>query len=155
MSDASKRVWLKWLALACRVILGAVFIYAGSLKIGQPGQFAADITNYNLLPESMSLTAAYLVPWLAVVCGLALILGWAKKGASILISGLTAAFIAALVVNLVRGVDIDCGCFGDSGTSITEALIRDMALIPLCLGALYAAFSSKASVISNRKLNGQ
>lgn len=139
---------MKWLALACRVVLGALFIYAGVLKMGQPGQFALDIANYRLLPEGWPLIAAYLVPWLEVVCGLGLILGLAKKGAAVWISVLLAAFIAALAVNLVRGVDIDCGCFGGSGSDISEALIRDLALAPLCLGALYSAFSKKL----NRKL---
>lgn len=138
-----KKTWDQWLFLACRVALGGVFIYAGSLKIGQPGQFAADIANYRLLPEGLTLWAAYLLPWLEVVCGLALILGFLKKGASIWITLMMTAFLTALAVNMVRGVNVDCGCFGGSGSDVSQAFYRDLALVPLCLAALYSSFSRR------------
>lgn len=132
---------LQRLAWVCRVALGVVFITAGVLKVGDPGRFAADIEAYRLLPQSLSLPAAYLMPWLEMASGLALIIGRWTKGASIWASAMMVAFVTALVVNLTRGLDIDCGCFGSKSSTMTEALIRDLAILPLCAGALYSAFT--------------
>ena len=45
-----KRPRYRWFVLAVRVIVGAVFIYAGALKIGDPLQFADNIASFRLLP---------------------------------------------------------------------------------------------------------
>ncbi len=130
----------RWLGLACRLALGGLFLYAALLKIGDPAAFAKDIANYRLLPESWATAAAYLIPCLEVVVALGLITGIWLRGAALWASGLMLVFIAALVVNLARGLDIDCGCFGSGESDPVTALYRDLALLPLCAATLWAGF---------------
>lgn len=113
--------------LLLRVGLGAVFVYAGAVKIWDfhglhwaTPEFYEDITNFHLLEailpprfasDAAMLLAVYL-PWVEVSAGMALLLRRATFGASALVALLTLVFIAALASAWARGLDISCGCFG-------------------------------------------
>ena len=56
------------------LIIGAIFIYAGTLKAMQPLGFANDIENYHLVPWALGVRFAFYLPWLEIFCGIALIL---------------------------------------------------------------------------------
>src|SRR2546426_11496867 len=92
--------------------LGAVFIYAGLTKVVDPVAFANDIDNYKILPWPLVVRLAFYLPWLELLCGLALILRFFYRGGLFILTGLTFVFIAASVIAKVRGLDITCGCFG-------------------------------------------
>lgn len=97
---------------AVRLLVGGVFIYAGYVKIIDPSGFAKNIYQYQLLPNNqlVNLTALFL-PWLEVVCGLALIIApRLRRGASVWIIGMLMVFTAAVIISLARGLDISCGC---------------------------------------------
>ncbi|MCM2356907.1 MAG: DoxX family membrane protein [Geobacteraceae bacterium] len=114
-----------------RLALGGVFLYAGAVKIGDLSGFAGDIAAYRLLPHFGNYLAAAVIPWLEALCGVLLITGWRVRGAASLIMALTLVFMAALASVLVRGLDIDCGCFrhGGAKTSAWTALGRDSLLL--------------------------
>jgi putative oxidoreductase len=117
--------------LFVRLALGGVFLYAGAAKIGNLTAFAGDIAAYRLLPHFANYLAAAILPWLEALCGLLLITGWRVRGALGTVTLLTAVFMAALASVLVRGLDIDCGCFrhGGAKTSAWVALGRDALLL--------------------------
>ena len=58
---------------ALAVLAGAVFVYAGVLKVRDPLQFANDISNYRIIPWSVGVGLAFYLPWLELLCGLALV----------------------------------------------------------------------------------
>jgi len=124
--------------LLIRLVLGGVFLYAGCVKLADPVAFAGNIAAYRILPYFGNYLAAAVIPWLEIVCGLLLIVGWRTKAAASLIALLTLVFMAALASTLVRGLDIDCGCFRQGGekTSAWTALGRDSILLGLALFAL-------------------
>lgn len=118
-------------ALAARVVVGALFVYAGWLKLTDPVSFAAAVDNYRLIsPPYTDIVAAWLPP-LEVLCGASLVLGVFLRPAALVLGLLNLVFMAALVAAAARGLDIDCGCFGRSGipTSPLQALARDVALM--------------------------
>jgi uncharacterized membrane protein YphA (DoxX/SURF4 family) len=120
------------LTIVLRIAFGAVFILAAVGKIADPGSFADTIYNYQVLPESLVNITAVFLPWLEVLCGLALIAGFYTRGASFLLTGLTIVFMVALTYNISRGLNVDCGCFSvlDKGSSsMQDALIRDVFLL--------------------------
>ena len=121
-----------------RLALGGVFLYAGTAKIGNMTAFAGDIAAYRLLPHFANYLAAAILPWLEALCGLLLITGWRVRGALATITLLTAVFMAALASVLVRGLDIDCGCFrhGGAKTPAWLALGRDSLLLVASLVVL-------------------
>ncbi|ACM19179.1 hypothetical protein Geob_0817 [Geotalea daltonii FRC-32] len=115
-----------------RVALGTVFVYAGALKADDIVAFAGNIAAYQLLPYWANYLAAAILPWLEICCGLLLIIGWRLRAASALVILLNVVFIIALSAALVRGLDIDCGCFKQGGgdkTSAWQALLRDVVLL--------------------------
>ena len=104
------------LAFVARVALGSVFIYASLDKIRHPGLFAEAVYNYQLSPEMAVNLVAILLPWLELWSGALLVLGVWVRGSVLILSGLMVIFLAALGINLARGLDIHCGCFTTQGS---------------------------------------
>src|ERR1700732_5092982 len=94
------------------VIVGGIFVYAGAIKGLDPTQFANDIDNYKALPWFISVRLAFYLPWLEMLCGLALIFRFLYRGGLSICSALTLVFMGATIAAKARGLDITCGCFG-------------------------------------------
>jgi len=99
-----------------RLVLGVVFIVAGLDKILHPLAFAKSIDNYQILPVTLLNLAAIILPWIELVLGSILAAGVWLPGAVVLVNLLLAAFLAALIFNVARGLNVDCGCFTQSKT---------------------------------------
>jgi putative oxidoreductase len=105
----------KWFTIVLRLVLGGVFIAAGGLKIFDPAGFAVSVANYRLVPHDLINLVAITLPWIEVLAGLFLVFGFWTRASAVLISGMTAVFMVAIVTALARGLDIECGCFGTVG----------------------------------------
>jgi len=130
----------KYLSFAIRLILGSVFIYASISKIEHPAQFLTVIENYRLLSTAQSHYAALFLPWLELFCGLFLMTGIFVETSAGLISIMLVFFMAALLSALLRGLDIDCGCFssGADGASVSALrLLEDMAMLAMAVYLYY------------------
>lgn len=117
-----------------RLLLGGTFLYAGVIKAADPVAFAGQVANYQLLPYAWNYLVAATLPYLEVLCGLLLLGNRWVRPATLLLGLLNLVFIAALVSLLVRGIDIDCGCFRPGTADKTgplAALIRDLGLMTL------------------------
>ena len=128
------------LSLAFRVILGSLFLYAGIAKIVDPMGFSLSIYNYKLLPDGLINVAAILLPWLEVIVGGSLLLGIGTAGGALIATALFSIFAGALTINLIRGLDIACGCFSTaaSGGSISGFyLFRDLSLLLMSIQILF------------------
>ncbi len=123
-----------------RLILGGLFVYAGVVKVLDPLDFAQNIRNYDLVGPSLSFIAAIVLPWLEVLAGACLVAGIWKRGAALVISGLLVFFIVLTVVTMIRGLDVDCGCFGaidrKAGLSV---ILEDLAMLYFSLCILFAS----------------
>jgi len=107
----------KYLLFLIRVCLSIVFIYAGAEKISNPDDFALSISNYRLLPISLLNFFAIILPWIEIVTGILLLFGISVKENSAIIFIMLSVFTLAIIISLFRGLNIDCGCFGN-GTKI-------------------------------------
>ena len=101
------------------VIIGGLFIYAGALKAWDPVKFATDIHNFRILSWPIGVRLAFYLPWLEIVCGVALLVGWLRSGAIAVLTGLTLIFIVATVSAQARGIDLECGCFGSASKDLS------------------------------------
>lgn len=121
----------KWFLLLLRLTLGGVFIYAGVLKIADPQAFADSIVTFSMLPkETINLLALTLPPF-EILLGILLVGGWKLRSASFAIAILCFVFAVALVQAIIRGLEVDCGCFGGGDPSplgVWLSLGRDLAL---------------------------
>ncbi len=107
----SDSLWFRRLALAARLVLGGVFLYACADKILHPAAFAEAVFNYQILPPQLINLAALIIPWGELLLGLLLLSGVWLPGASLGASLLLSIFIAALALDTARGLNISCGCF--------------------------------------------
>lgn len=128
-----------------RCVLGAVFLYAGIGKIIHPEVFGQAIYRYQLLPDLLVSLTAIILPWVELALGLLLIFGLWIPGTVFLCNVLLAVFLGLLVVTIMRGMDIDCGCFvvsrePESQTSLWWEVLRDAVFQGL---AIYLFFQTK------------
>jgi hypothetical protein len=129
-------------------VIGALFIYAGVIKAFAPFDFAHDIDNYKTLPWAISVRLAFFLPWLEILCGLALIARRLYLGALAILTALISVFIIASVVAKARGIDISCGCFGHAGKNLgfTWHLILDLAILAALI-ALWVKYRPPAEPV--------
>src|ERR1700724_3835370 len=117
------------------LVVGGVFIYAGVIKVLDPIQFGIDVDNYKILPWFISVRLAFYLPWLEILCGLALVFLFLYRGGLSILAALTSVFIIATVAAKVRGLDITCGCFGhvSKNWSFSQHLAVDLAIFAALL----------------------
>ncbi|HJW09416.1 MAG TPA: MauE/DoxX family redox-associated membrane protein [Holophagaceae bacterium] len=141
-----------WLGLGARLLLGGLFILAALPKLADPPGFAKAVWNYNLVPAGLLSATALTLPWLELLCGLALVAGRWVRPAAAWVAILLLGFMAALGINLVRNHPVDCGCFATSGAGRPAAerlrdmkldLARDAGILALALLALGSDERSK------------
>jgi uncharacterized membrane protein YphA (DoxX/SURF4 family) len=135
-----------WLVLPCRVILGGLFVFAGVMKLLKPMDFAQAIEAFKLMPEKaehLTVLATFVMPWLEIITGGFLVIGLWARSAALVISALLVVFIGMIASVLVRGLDVNCGCFGKFEYPCTGPMgwcqiIRD--LVMLGMGAVVVAW---------------
>ena len=95
------------------------------------------VRSYELLPESLVGTMAATLPYLEISLGVLLVLGFATRLAAALSAVLLLVFIGGVISAAVRGLSIDCGCFGGGGTvapgatTYTLEVVRDIGFLAL------------------------
>jgi len=143
-----------WLTVRAQLALGAVFVAAALPKLADPPGFAKAIWNYQLFPAWSVHPAALALPWLELLCGLALCLGLWTRAAASWLAGLLLAFVLAISFNLARRHPMDCGCFGTQAgpRTVQERLgdmrwdiLRDLGLLLLAAQVLAAGGTRKGS----------
>jgi len=146
--------WLRhpWLTTRTQITLGLIFVIAALSKISDPPAFAKAMWNYQLAPLWSIHPAALVLPWLELLCGLALCLGLWVRAATLWVLGLLVVFALALSINLARRHPVDCGCFSLAGPARTEAerlvdlrwaILRDLGLMLLAAQILLASRPSE------------
>ena len=111
-----------WLTLAFRLILGGVLLVAGALKVSDPYSSATSVRAYQILPVDLANFLGFVLPFAEVVIGIFLIVGiWVRLNA-IAGGALMVMFIIAIGQAWIRGISLDCGCFGKGGLLETEEL---------------------------------
>ena len=121
-----------WTERILRWALGVIFVYAAWSKIWNPQLFAEEISYYHMLTMQQVNWMAIFLPWLEMICGLALIFGITRRGATILVIGMLIAFTYAIGHAVHEGRDIQCGCFGhgESAERVGYLTIgRDLVMI--------------------------
>lgn len=136
VSTARRYLASSYATLLSRIVLGGVFLVAGASKVLDPGALAASIRSYELpLPEWFVSLSAHALPLLEVLLGLYLLAGLFTRLSARATNGLMVVFILALVQGALRGLQIDCGCFGGSAAESNLWLdaARDFGLLALGL----------------------
>ena len=128
---------LDWVGVLARLVVAGVLLVSGWLKAIDPQQTRIAVRAYQIFPASVADTIAAVLPFLELAVGLLLLVGMATRLAAVLAAVLLIAFIAGVISVAVRGLSIDCGCFGGGGevatgsTAYTAEIVRDVGLLVL------------------------
>jgi uncharacterized membrane protein YphA (DoxX/SURF4 family) len=139
--DSYKNRLLRWALLVVRIVLGAVFVYGGYVKLRAPwALYGMAIDSYHLVPLRFIEPLARTVPWFEVVVGLLLIFGCFLRISAPAVSLTLLIFFCAMLHAFVNHQQIDCGCFGPGDPISKLTLLRDGSLLAGSLWLTWTAF---------------
>jgi putative oxidoreductase len=128
-------------AMVVRIVLGAIFIYAAYIKLAESWRlFAAGIASYEVLPMWAVEILARTLPWFELLIGVCLIVGRWLRVSTVATSGLLLVFFSLMVRAHIKGMTIDCGCFGPGETISWKTLLRDGSMLAGSLVVTVVAF---------------
>lgn len=145
-----KRVLWRYLVIISRLVIGIMLIYAAVGKIKNPFNFSLLISGYEIVDLGVSKLTAIALPWIELTTGIFLVLGWWLRAASFIATGLFLIFIIVIGLALIRGLEIECGCFGllGEGQISFRLLLRDV--ISGLMAILIFVDSGKAQFYNQR-----
>ncbi len=124
-----------WLVILARVLIGVVFVFAGMSKLALPhAEVVAQMQQYTVIPRLLTPLIATVLPWVEVLSGAALLIGFLTTPAAWLVTVQLVSFCLLMIVVLMMGIEIeDCGCFGQWGWQETplQVLLRDLVMLAL------------------------
>jgi len=129
-------VWV----LILRVLLGVFFLYSGGIKIFVVGlsDFVDSVGNYQIVGAPWDAVVGYVLPWIEIASGLALVTGVASRGAALMVIGMILFFNGALAMAWVSGLEINCGCHAksDAPTNYLVKILLNFGLLVVALVTL-------------------
>jgi len=141
-----------------RLVLGGIFIYAGFSKLLLPNthlwpmfvlrfslsmnlsSFAQQVESYKMISPEASQLVAHTLPFVEIVLGLLLLIGWRLRIWSAAVTLIMAGFLTAVTRAYLLHMDIDCGCFGIPEKLTGMTVVRDGAFTALALIMTIFAF---------------
>jgi uncharacterized membrane protein YphA (DoxX/SURF4 family) len=115
-----------FVGLLARLILGVVLIVAGALKVTSPAVSARAVNAFQILPYEVARYVGYALPVVEIVVGVLLVTGLFTRLSAAVGGLLMLAFLVGIISAWMRGLSIDCGCFGGGG-SIDASQTRYLA----------------------------
>lgn len=145
------------MALGCRLLLGALFIIAGLQKLKSPDAFLEVVLKYEWVGVGLAQVIVAYLPWIEMMAGLWLLVGFKTRSAALVVAGLLVVFLVMLGIKY-HSTDVICGCFGTWRPEFPKtAFWRDVAL---SIPAVYLTFSREDSLsldawVVNRRGRGE
>jgi putative oxidoreductase len=113
--------------VALALAIAAIFIYAGLDKVRDQLQFADSIYAFAILPAVFVNLLAMGLPVFEIACGLLIFVPWTRRIGALAVALTSLVFFVALASALLRGLTLDCGCFG-SGTPSRPRMWMELGL---------------------------
>ena len=141
-----------------RLLIGGIFVYAGYAKLVYPNHnlwpwfmlkfsvsanlstFAFQVESYKILGAVTSSFVAHTLPFVEIVLGLLLLIGWRLRIWATIVSTILVGFLGAVTRAYLLHMDINCGCFGTPEPLTFMTVLRDSALVLLALVMTVFAF---------------
>jgi len=141
-----------------RLLLGGIFVYAGYAKLTYPNHnlwpylmlkfsisanlstLAFQVESYKVLSASGSAFVAHTLPYVEIVLGLLLLIGWKFRIWAAAVTAILAGFLILVTRAYLLHMDINCGCFGTPEPLTGMTVFRDAALVALAVLTTMFAF---------------
>ena len=98
------------ITVVLRIVLGAVFVLSSIGKIINPQDFSDIVRRYNIISELLVPYVAIVLPFVELLTGLLLVVGYKIKASALIVNVLLIAFIVFIIINMFRGETFECGC---------------------------------------------
>jgi uncharacterized membrane protein YphA (DoxX/SURF4 family) len=146
-----------------RLVLGGIFVYAGYAKLVYPNHnlwpffllkfsistnlstFAFQVESYNVLGAAGSSVVAHTLPFVEIVLGLLLLIGWKFRIWAAMVTAILAAFLTLVTRAYLLHMEINCGCFGTPEPLTGMTVVRDSTLVALAVIMTIFAFQEARS----------
>jgi len=117
-----------------RLGVGIPLVIAAVGKISSGTAFVEEVKDYQLLPDALAQVYGSALPWVELTVGCLLIVGLITTFASGIAVLTSLSLIIANAVVLGRGLNLDCGCFGNLAVLETrQAIIVDSVMMIMAL----------------------
>jgi uncharacterized membrane protein YphA (DoxX/SURF4 family) len=141
-----------------RVLLGAIFIYAGYSKAFLPNHtfwpffflkfsISTNLTNFALQVEAFKLLpawgvqfVAHTLPFTEIALGLLVLTGWKLRIWGLLLTAIMVGFFVVVLRAYLLHMDINCGCFATPEPINLKKVLEDAGLSALALLMTIFAF---------------
>ncbi|HMI52739.1 MAG TPA: MauE/DoxX family redox-associated membrane protein [Candidatus Saccharimonadales bacterium] len=158
MMQSSPFNYRRAIILIGRLLLGALFVYAGYAKIFLPNfipspmfalrfsiltnlsNFAMQVESYELLSRGGASFVAHTLPFAEIILGLLLLIGWQVRLWASLITLLLLGFVVVVSRAYALHMNINCGCFATPEPLTGYTVLRDAALTVFALVVTVLAF---------------
>ena len=141
-----------------RLLLGGIFLYAGYAKLTYPNHtlwpwfmlkfsvlanlstFAFQVESYQVLGPGGSSFVAHTLPFIEMVLGLLLLIGWKFRIWAAMVTAILVGFLTLVTRAYLLHMDINCGCFATPEPLTGMTVLRDSALLALAMVTTVFAF---------------
>lgn len=127
------------LSLIFRIIIGGIFLIAGLAKISDPVRFMLTLREFDMFPRSIIPFLAVFLPWLELILGMFIVIGLLYRTSAFMLAAMNIMFTLAILSVIIRGLEIDCGCFGLLADVLKlpdmadyKAVIRNLIFTGIC-----------------------
>ncbi len=129
----------------CTLVVVASLLVSGIKHILQPYFFAHTIASYELVPRGSLGAMMVIIPGLQLAIGLSLLTGVVGRAGFYSAAWLFVSFGLAQASVLVRGLKVDCGCFGFSSSEVTlGSAMLPCGLALACFAGIWASSASRS-----------
>ncbi len=132
----------RYVVLATSIAMAAIFTYAGIDKIRDPLSFADSVAGFAILPAVFINLLALGLPPFEIASGLMLLGPWTRRVGALAVAVLSVVFFTALASALLRGLTLDCGCFGTGAPSRPRMWLELALDVALFSGARFVYLRS-------------
>lgn len=133
--------WLgaRWVSTVARLVVGGVYLGSSLTKIGDIDGTIRTVRAYRLLPEAIAPTFGSALPIVELCLAGLLVAGLLTRIAAGLTIVMSAMFFFGVASAWARGLEIQCGCFGNNGAAThpvpgyVRELVLNAVLIAICV----------------------
>ena len=123
--------------VAARLIAGGIYTGFGLAKVSDIDGTIRSVRAYQILPEAIVPLFGTALPMAEIALGVLLLTGLTTRPAAIATGLLSLAFFSGIVSAWIRGLSIECGCFGNSGytNDPVPGYIRELVINAVIIAA--------------------
>ncbi len=101
----------KHMVLVFRLLLAGIFLLGSISELVDIQRYSVQaVYNFGLLPKGLAVLFGVALPFMALLCGLGLLLGILTRLSALGSSLMSIVFFLAKTIVLLQGKNIDCGC---------------------------------------------